>query len=125
MLLRHHLPRNATDCPHAHDVLTAQTRYRARDSHLAARTLADLSRDLRGQALSGSTAHQFQSSVDFGFGNDIEEGGLPKLQGQSLFQRPVEYGVASLIFEIGEYNTVFIGQGSALMRTIVDSAGDE
>ncbi len=63
-----------------------------------------------GDVLGGCAAHQLQRLADFAVGKNVEEGGLFEIDGQRLLQGAVEDRVAGGVDEVGEDDSVFLGE---------------
>jgi len=70
--------------------MIAQAGDAPRQQGFNALTLADFAGDVIGSALVGGASHETQGLANFGFGDQVQIGGLLQLHGERLLQCTVE-----------------------------------
>ena len=93
---------------------------------LDAVALRDFAADFAGDAVRGAAAHELQCLADLLVGKDVQIRGLPEIDGQRFLESAIEDGIGGGVYEIGNQDRIFLGEGvSAPEKHDANAGGDQ
>ncbi len=107
------------------DVIVAEAGDGAGDDGFGVFAEGNFAGQVFGDALIGLAAHEAESVLNFGFGEQVEVGRLLELNGKGLLQSAVENGVAGGIDEFREDYGIFVGERAGVARGEKEAANGD